>query len=106
DIGNNLNKRKDLCVYRVRRTDVMNQTSVVAEKIMYTYGDQSEFPPKKREYNFEAEALVVRNDSLWIIAKNNAEPWNGVAAIYTLSKVPGNYVAEKKNTVFTANIDG
>lgn len=105
DIGNNLNKRKDLCVYRVLRSEVLNLTSVIADKITYTYNDQSEFPPKKREYNFDAEAMVVRNDSLWIIAKNNSEPWNGSARVYTLPKTPGNYVAQQKGTVFTANVD-
>ena len=105
DIGNNLNKRKDLCVYRVLRTDVLNQTDVIADKIMYTYENQNEFPPKKSEYNFDAEALVVRNDSLWIIAKNNSEPWNGSAAVYMIPKTSGTYVAEKKSAVFTGSID-
>lgn len=105
DIGNNLNKRKDLCVYRVLKSDVLNQTKVLAEKLSYAYSNQTDFPPKKRDYNFDAEALIVLNDSLWIIAKNNAEPWNGNAAVYMIPKTPGNHVAEEKGTVFTGSVD-
>ncbi len=105
DIGNNLNKRKDLCVYKVRKSEVISQTKVVAEKIMYSYEDQRDFPPRKVNYNFDAEALVVKDDSLWIIAKNNAEPWSGEATIYALSKEAGNQIARERDTVFTGNND-
>ena len=105
DIGNNLNKRKDLCVYKVKIDEVLRQTEVIAEKITYSYSDQKSHPPRKANFNYDAEALVAKNDSLWIISKNNAEPWDGAAAVYLLSKEPGEHVATRTFELFIGDKD-
>lgn len=100
DIGNNLNRRQDLCIYKVKIEEVLSQKEIMAEKIMYSYSDQKNFPPRKSNFNYDAEALVARNDSLWILCKNNAEPWEGSAAVYLLSKEPGEQIATRTLELF------
>lgn len=80
DIGNNANDRRDLVVYRVAEPAVpldgavAEGTLTVERAIRFHYPDQTEFPPKAR--NYDAEALF------W-------DPRAGEGALYLLSKHRG-----------------
>ena len=93
DIGNNQNKRKNLCVYKVRIVDVLLKDTVLAEKIEYQYADQKEFPPQKDALNFDAEGMIAYANSIYIFSKNRTEPFNGICTVYSVSKSPGNHTA-------------
>lgn len=95
DIGNNQNNRKDLCVYKVKISELLSNTEVNAQKIIYHYANQSAFPPTKEDFNFDAEGIIAYKESLFIFTKNKTEPWNGISTIYSIPKQPGTYKAKK-----------
>lgn len=95
DIGNNQNNRKDLCVYKVKISELLSNTEVNAQKIIYHYANQSAFPPTKADFNFDAEGIIAYKESLFIFTKNKTEPWNGISTIYSIPKQPGTYKAKK-----------
>jgi len=97
DFGNNMNERKDLCIYRVKRSDISASNEITAEKMYISYSEQKEFPPTDHERYFDAEAMTFFEGQLWIFTKNSTKPFDGKSFIYmvqfeanqtkTLSKV-------------------
>lgn len=67
EIGNNGNRRKDLQVYVL---DSNQQVSVIPIR----YALQDAFPPNKKLKNFDGEALVYHQDSLFLFSKNRGVP--------------------------------
>jgi hypothetical protein len=82
DFGNNMNERKDLCIYRVNRQDIATLNEVTAEKMSISYKEQTEFPPKDHERYFDAEAMTYFEGQLWIFTKNSTKPFDGKSFIY------------------------
>lgn len=75
DIGNNRSLRKNLRVYKVR-------DGKVKDEIKYSYVDQNKFPPEKDNLNFDCEAMIYKNDSLYFITKNRG---NKVVKLYGIT---------------------
>ncbi|GAB3535353.1 hypothetical protein GCM10027443_24260 [Pontibacter brevis] len=86
DTGNNNNRRRDLAVYKVNLKSPQE-----AEAIRYSYEDQKEFPPSKKERNFDSEALFWHNDNLYIITKDRGQ--GETAKVYKLPAQAGNHKA-------------
>jgi len=88
DTGNNLNTRDRLVIYRIPipRLDSKN---IAAELISIRYAGYES--GNMSSHNFDAEALAVRGDELWLFSKNRG---NGNSDLYRLPKLPGNYVVE------------
>ena len=88
ETGNNLNMRKDLCVYAVKEPNPATTTeSKFLRRIPISYPDQTEFPPAKL-WNFDCESLAVYKKKLYFVTKwrvSPREPGNG-AALYVLDK--------------------
>lgn len=85
DFGNNKNNRKNLCVYRINLRDVQTKNEVEAEKIPFSYPDQVECPPTKRNRHFDCEAMcIVGSKWLMLFSKNNTKPYNGICSVYRL----------------------
>lgn len=82
DIGNNLNKRKDLRIFRVRINEVLDSESVNADEMLISYRDQNAFPPTKASQNFDSECLISAYGDLWIFSKNNSDPFDGNSKVY------------------------
>jgi hypothetical protein len=82
DFGNNMNERKDLCIYRVNRQDLATLNEVTAEKMIISYKEQTAFPPKDHERYFDAEAMTYFEGQLWIFTKNSTKPFDGKSFIY------------------------
>jgi len=96
DIGNNsAGNRQDLKIYRILKSDFLNNTSVTSEIISFNYEDQTDFTSKPNNTNFDAEALSVYNNKLIIFTKNWVD--NTVNA-YTIPKSIGHHVAIKVST--------
>ncbi|QCR20928.1 hypothetical protein [Pontibacter sp. SGAir0037] len=87
DTGNNANKRKELAIYK---TSLNNPSK--AEAIRFTYEDQEEYPPSKKEMNFDCEAIFWHDGSLYLISKDRGR--KETAKIYQLPDQPGNYKAK------------
>jgi hypothetical protein len=66
DIGNNLNKRKDIKIYRISKSEMLDKESIHAESMTISYADQVNFPPDDTHKNFDSECLISAYGELWI----------------------------------------
>lgn len=94
DFGNNSNDRKDLVIYKLNNPDKEKGKKIKAEKIQFKFPEQKKFPPKKSKLYYDTEAFFYHNDSLYLITKNRAKPYNGKSLIYRLPAKKGKYKAE------------
>lgn len=100
DIGNNNGNRTDLKIYKILKSDFKNSASISADIISFSYEDQTSFDSKPNGSNFDAESIVVYNNSILIFTKN----WNDLKTnVYKTPLITGNYLATK---VSSANVDG
>ncbi|MBB6049614.1 hypothetical protein [Armatimonas rosea] len=73
DMGNNDNKRDNLCVYKLDEPNPSRgDQKVDATKLRVAYPDQSEFPPKKEAWRFDCEAAFVFRGKLHVLTKQRA----------------------------------
>jgi len=72
DAGNNSGKRKELQVYKVKRSDIdaKKDIEVEADLISYSYIDQKSYGYNPMAHNFDCEAIISFNDSLYLFSKN------------------------------------
>jgi hypothetical protein len=95
DIGNNDNLRKDQRIYSVSIQNVVSDSTTQAEIIDFNYPDQESFPPEEKNLYYDAETLIHRNDSLFILTKNRTVPFDGIIKVYGLSTKPGKQVPKR-----------
>lgn len=97
DFGNN-GSRTDLKIYRLLLSSYLTTANdtVTVDTIQFHYSDQTDFTPAQFSTNFDAEALISSNDSLYIFTKNWGNNWTN---IYTLPKAPGNYKISKVDSI-------
>ena len=71
DIGNNNGDRKDLRIYRILLANYFQTTdnTLEADTINFSYEDQSDFD-SNLQTNFDGEAIISFEDSLYIFTKN------------------------------------
>ena len=100
DIGNNVNSRNDLVIYKVKIADVLQKKSVQPEKITFNYKEQTEFPPDKSDKHFDAEALAIYNDTLYLFTKNRAKPSDGNSWVYKIPTTPGDYTVSRSAEIY------
>jgi hypothetical protein len=100
DIGNNLGTRRDLVVYRLPISSFAQADTVTAEKIEYSYEDQTDFSDSGNS-DWDAEAIFVLDQQLVILTKQ----WktNGTVA-YTIPKLPGTYSAKRLDGFSSAGL--
>lgn len=98
DMGNNSGARTNLKIYRVLIADYLNtpNDTVTANIINFSYADQTNFTPTSYSTNFDAEAIIAINDSLYIFTKNWGNYWTN---IYVLPKTPGTFQATKIDSI-------
>lgn len=90
DFGNNDGVRTNLRIFRVSILDYIStpNDTVYADTIRFNYADQVDFEPATYTTNYDAEAMIAYNDSLYIFTKN----WgNYKTNIYAVPKTPGEY---------------
>ncbi|MFT5165347.1 MAG: hypothetical protein ACI8P3_000571 [Saprospiraceae bacterium] len=94
DFGNNAGNRTDLRIYRINKTDLVNNI-INAELIEFSYSDQIDFSENINNNNFDCEAFIFYNDSLHLFTKN----WvDNQTRHYVLSAEPGNHSAQLVET--------
>ena len=91
DFGNNVGTRTDLAVYRIRKEDYDGSDAVQAERLDFSYEDQTDFTDSGNS-DWDAEAFFVLNNDLIILTKQ----WksNGTV-VYSIPKTPGTHVAQR-----------
>ncbi len=102
DFGNNSGARDDLKVYRISLEELENpeNTSIDAEIINFAYDPEiySGKYTRSNNTNFDCEAFISFQDSLYLFSKN----WiDNKCYLYSLSKEPGTYIIAPKDTINT-----
>ncbi|WP_124978770.1 hypothetical protein [Nonlabens xiamenensis] len=69
DVGNNSGDRRDLTIYRLPVTEILN-TELVAETLGINYLDQTDFSRRDQNHGFDAESLVALNGELYLFSKD------------------------------------
>jgi hypothetical protein len=92
DFGNNSNgNRSDLHILRIDKKSVLANFPIV-DTIQYSYSLQTNLNPAgPNNTDFDCEAFVVSSDSIYLFTKE----WiSNKSSIYSLPKIPGEYVAK------------
>jgi len=98
DFGNNNGSRTDLNILRIRKTDLkMKQIAdtVTADKIHFSFGDQTSFNNSSQNHDFDMEAFCVLGDSLHLFSKNWVDK---KTRHYVVSKDTGTYILQPVET--------
>jgi len=99
DMGNNSNKRTDQTIYKISKTDYLASNVVSAEKITFSYAEQTDFTSSDQSTNFDAESLVNINNNLFLFTKN----WGDLkTSVYKIPKEKGDYQLTRIDT-YTIN---
>lgn len=85
DVGNNLNKRKDLCIYKINIKEMLTKTDIHPKKFSFHYPEQKAFPPKKDDMNYDCEAITISNNHIYLFTKAHSKPYKGITKIYSMS---------------------
>jgi len=99
DFGNNDSERKDLTIYKLNAGSL----NTVAAVITFFYPEQKEFPPKKSELIFDAEAFFEHNGNFYIFTKNRSKGFNGNFQVYKVPNKQGNHAAQLLGTLQTCD---
>ena len=99
DIGNNRGNRHDLHILRISKESILNQTFAI-DTIAFSYEDQTDFTAQPQATDFDCEAFVVTDDSIYLFTKQWASTQT---TIYSLPKTPGTHIAQRRETY---NVNG
>lgn len=95
DFGNNDNQRQDLCIYKVNKDQLSKESAVAEYKISFSYPEQTEFPPKKKEMFYDVEGFFEHQNYFYLFTKNRSKGFDGTAFIYKILNAPGTQKAIK-----------
>lgn len=96
NIGNNVNMNsQDLHLLRIDKESLLLEKPII-DTIYFSYENQVDFSRmKSNKTNFDGEAFIVSNDSIFIFTKQ----WKAKkTSLYAIPKVPGKYIAKLKTT--------
>lgn len=94
DVGNNSGNRQDLQILRISKVSILHQM-VVIDTIRFSYEDQTDFTPNPQATDFDCEAFIVTDDSIYIFTKE----WVSTqTTIYSIPKTPGIHIAHRRET--------
>lgn len=89
DFGNNDNERNDLCIYKIAKNELSKENTVSEYKISFSYPEQTEFPPKKKELFYDVEGFFEYQNYFYLFTKNRSKGFDGTAFIYKILNAPG-----------------
>ncbi len=102
DFGNNNNKRKELAIYKVPSV-TEDKEQITVYTTTFRYEDQTEFPPKQKDRNFDVESFIHLNDHFYLFTKNRSSNFDGTVKLYKLPDTPGKHIAQLVSTYKTCN---
>lgn len=103
DFGNNDNERMDLCIYKVAKSELNKQNAVIEYKVSFSYPEQKEFPPNKKELFYDVEGFFEFQNYFYLFTKNRSKGFDGTAFIYKILNAPGTQKAVKIGEFKTCN---
>ena len=103
DFGNNDNQRKDLCIYKVAKNQLNKDLAVAEYKISFSYPEQTEFPPKKKELFYDVEGFFEQGGYFYLFTKNRSKGFDGTAFIYKIRNAKGTQKAVRMGTFKTCD---
>lgn len=90
DVGNNPGNRKNLCIYKISKSQIQNNRVERVDTIFFHYPEQHNFE-SRFFHNFDCESMFVKGDSIYLLTKN----WqNRKSEIYRLPKSKGIHAAQ------------
>ena len=93
-MGNNSGHRKNLNILRVSKESLLKNAPKV-DTIRFFYEDQTDFTPSSRNTDFDCEAFIVTDDSIYLFTKQ----WISLqTTVYSLPKTPGSHAAHRRET--------
>lgn len=95
DFGNNDNERQDLCIYKVAKNELNKDMAVAEYKVSFSYPEQTEFPPKKKELFYDVEGFFEHENYFYLFTKNRSKNFDGTVFIYKILNAPGTQKATK-----------
>lgn len=98
DTGNNDNDRHDLALHKVDP-----KTGEALYTINFYYPDQKEFPPGKRERNFDCEAFFEYDGNFYLFSKNRNFESDGTVYIHKLENHKGYHAAQPSGSFKTCD---
>ncbi len=102
DFGNNENDRQNLKIYKLPPPETgQSNISGTAEKIEFSYPDQTAFPPPESGWHFDTEAMFAYGGWLYLLTKDRSKPFAGKTRLYRLPDAPGTHEAEFLVEFFT-----
>ncbi|WP_157541531.1 SdiA-regulated/phytase-like domain-containing protein [Hymenobacter aerophilus] len=87
DVGNNNNDRRNLVLLRLNPLNPQ-----IVQEIHLKYPDQTEFPPKKKDRNFDCEATLWHDGQVYLFTKDRGR--GETSKVYTVPDQPGTYTAK------------
>ncbi|WP_119792501.1 SdiA-regulated domain-containing protein [Flavobacterium anhuiense] len=103
DFGNNDNERRDLCIYKVAKNQLNNEVAKTEYKISFSYPEQKEFPPKKKEMFYDVEGFFEQGGYFYLFTKNRSKGFDGTAFIYKIKNAAGTQKAVRIGEFKTCN---
>jgi hypothetical protein len=103
DFGNNDNDRKDLCIYKINKNQLNKDQASAEYKVSFSYPEQTEFPPKKKEMFYDVEGFFEYQNYFYLFTKNRSKGFDGTAFIYKIANKPGTQKATKIGEFKTCN---
>jgi hypothetical protein len=93
DVGNNSGARTDLRILRFPASQLEDAevTSVEVEVIAYAYEDQQDFQPANNANDWDCEAIIAKDDSIFLFTKNWVDQQT---RLYAVPATPGEHVAQ------------
>lgn len=95
DVGNNANNRRDLVIYKFHPL-----TPERVESIRVRYANQRTFPPAADSLNFDCEAVVWYQNTLYLFSKNRSKT-NRMVKMYAVPDAAGSYEAVPQDSVYS-----
>ena len=95
DFGNNDNKRQDLCIYKINKNELNKKNALSEYKISFSYPEQKDFPPKKKEMFYDVEGFFEHQNYFYLFTKNRSKGFDGTAFIYKIPNAAGTQKATK-----------
>lgn len=104
DFGNNDNKRKDLAIYKIDKSQLGGKQAQASYKVTFSYPEQTEFPPKKSARMFDCEAFFGHKGNFYLFTKNRSAKFNGNFFVYKVPNKAGDHKAVLLGTLTTCDI--
>ncbi len=98
DIGNNNNDRHNLQIYKLNPAK-----PTLVETIRFSFADQHSFPPPPNERNFDCEAVVYKNNNLYLFSKNRSTT-NRNVKLYVIPAQAGKYSPSPSDSIYVKSM--